>query len=82
MNEKPRNLSGCQTDAEKHNITFDKECWEKLKVLAGKNGMTISAVVNGIIKSVSDIECRMSVEFAESNDVELDENSNEAIKQN
>lgn len=62
--------SSCQY--EKHNVTFETECWKKVDRLAKENGLTISAVVNGIIHSVSDFKCQMSVGFANEGNADAD----------
>lgn len=62
-------------DFKKHSVTFENGCWKKVCQLAEENGLTVSAVLNGIIKSVSDFKCQMTVGFADGSNVTVDTGS-------
>lgn len=58
-----RNVGNNISDGEKHTVIFEPNVWNKVKVIAEENNMTVSYVINELIKNIDSVENRVAFVF-------------------
>lgn len=60
-----KNVGNSIPNGEKHTVIFEQPVWEKIKNIAEDNNMTVSYIINALIKNIDSVESKTVFIFNE-----------------